>query len=836
MTGTIGVTGGAAAAASPGRLARRPRRPGAGHRRRGRPERPGPGRPRPGRPGPSRGRGPRHRPGHDREGDDRRAGLRPEGLDVRRHGPRVRSSGSRSATPSASTSRTRPRTRWPHSIDFHASQVAWNDEMRSIAPGEELVYEWTADYAGVWMYHCGTSPALHHIANGMFGMVIVEPREGLPPVDQEFAIVQSEWYLGPQGEVVDLTKAMAAAPGARLRRVQRRRQPVPGRPARVATGEPDPHLRARRRPEHRQLVPRRGHDLRHGHQGRRAPLAKGNAGNWGSQAVDLSPAQGAIVEFTTAEDGLYPMVTHAFNFVGRGALGIVQVRRRRPGELTMPVDDRRTPDRAAGRGSVRGLLRRLRRRTRRGRRSRHDARPDRRRRWRWPRPRPRPRRRPAHRRPEHRHRRAVRARGLAGRGRSARSPARAWLPLHLVLAGAAGTAIAGVLPFFTAALAVAPPADPRARLAAVGLIVVGADPRRRGDGRRRDRPRRASAAPCTSSDSSPSGWSRSGRCAARSARAGGRSSRAYLGALAAVVVGVTPGDRDAGGLGSRRRALGDAQAGPRLAEPRRLAVAHRRGDADPPGPDHRGHADPPARRRPGRAGRSRPRRRRRRRRLRPGPRPARAGRRGDRARRRRRRPAPRARGPVHATTHGRPTRAGIGSRPGACALASGWFLAGHGRDGRPGPLARRGPAGLVARAGRHPVRDRLGPAGPRRLVEPPHPGARPGRSGRLGPSRRDRLGRGAVVRFAGLNVGVLLAWIGRRRRRSGRSRCVGASGLGLALAGGGRARGDRGPRSSSGGRALTETQYRQTPPDRLSSAAWSTSSPCSPPSSAASTA
>ena len=53
-------------------------------------------------------------------------------------------------------------------------------------------------------------------------------------------------------------------------------------------------------------------------------LDKGNAGNWGAQAVDLSPAQGAIVEFTTAEDGLYPIVTHAFNFVGRGALGLVQ--------------------------------------------------------------------------------------------------------------------------------------------------------------------------------------------------------------------------------------------------------------------------------------------------------------------------------------------------------------------------------------------------------------------------------------------------------------------------------------------------------------------------------
>ena len=99
-----------------------------------------------------------------------------------------------------------------HSVDFHASQVAWNDEMTSIDPGEEKLYEWKADYAGVWMYHCGTSPALHHIANGMYGMVIVEPAAGLPPVDAEFAIVQSEWYLGPQGQPVSLTKAAAGAP------------------------------------------------------------------------------------------------------------------------------------------------------------------------------------------------------------------------------------------------------------------------------------------------------------------------------------------------------------------------------------------------------------------------------------------------------------------------------------------------------------------------------------------------------------------------------------------------------------------------------------------------
>jgi nitrite reductase (NO-forming) len=53
-------------------------------------------------------------------------------------------------------------------------------------------------------------------------------------------------------------------------------------------------------------------------------LTPDNPGGYGSQAVDLSPAQGAIIELTTAEDGLYPIVTHAFNLVGRGALGLLQ--------------------------------------------------------------------------------------------------------------------------------------------------------------------------------------------------------------------------------------------------------------------------------------------------------------------------------------------------------------------------------------------------------------------------------------------------------------------------------------------------------------------------------
>jgi nitrite reductase (NO-forming) len=211
----------------------------------------------------------------------------------------------------------------PHSIDFHSSQVAWNDRMRSIDPGEELMYEWRAEYAGVWMYHCGTAPALHHISNGMYGMVIVEPAEGLPPVDHEFALVQSEWYLGPQGEVTSLEKAMEAAPapdyvvfnGVANQYVDAPLEVEPGERIRMYVLNAGPSVDSAFHVVGTifDTVIKEG-----------VHLERGNPGNWGSQAVDLAPSQGAIVEFTTAEDGLYPIVTHAFNFVGRGALGLVQ--------------------------------------------------------------------------------------------------------------------------------------------------------------------------------------------------------------------------------------------------------------------------------------------------------------------------------------------------------------------------------------------------------------------------------------------------------------------------------------------------------------------------------
>lgn len=210
-----------------------------------------------------------------------------------------------------------------HSVDFHASQVAWNDEMTSIMPGESKIYEFTADYAGVFMYHCGTAPALHHIANGMYGMLIVEPKGGLPPVDKEFALVQSEWYLGPQGEVSSLEKASSTSPAPDLVVFNGVANQYKDNPLQVGTGERVRFFVLNAGPNEDSSfhivgtifdsVTKEG-----------VSLVSGNPGGWGAQAVDLSPAQGAIVELTTAEDGLYPIVTHAFNMVGHGALGLLQ--------------------------------------------------------------------------------------------------------------------------------------------------------------------------------------------------------------------------------------------------------------------------------------------------------------------------------------------------------------------------------------------------------------------------------------------------------------------------------------------------------------------------------
>ena len=93
-----------------------------------------------------------------------------------------------------------------HSMDFHAAMVSPQDKYRSIAPGQTIEFEFKLNYPGVFMFHCGTPMILEHIASGMYGALIVEPRDGYPTkVDREYMIIQSEFYVkpDPQNRKVD---------------------------------------------------------------------------------------------------------------------------------------------------------------------------------------------------------------------------------------------------------------------------------------------------------------------------------------------------------------------------------------------------------------------------------------------------------------------------------------------------------------------------------------------------------------------------------------------------------------------------------------------------------
>lgn len=86
----------------------------------------------------------------------------------------------------------------PHSMDFHAGTVAKDDKWRTIAPGETIKFDWVANYAGTYIYHCGTPSVLMHTSMGQHGVVVVSPKEGYPTdyeVDREYVVVQSEYYL-----------------------------------------------------------------------------------------------------------------------------------------------------------------------------------------------------------------------------------------------------------------------------------------------------------------------------------------------------------------------------------------------------------------------------------------------------------------------------------------------------------------------------------------------------------------------------------------------------------------------------------------------------------------
>ncbi len=211
-----------------------------------------------------------------------------------------------------------------HSVDFHAGTLAPDGPMRTLAPGESLTYRFTAQRSGIWLYHCSSTPMSAHIANGMFGAVVIDPPH-LPEVDRSYVLLQSELYLGPQGGSVDMDKLQAERPDAV-----------------VFNGYANQY-------DHRPLTARVGERVRiwvldagpnratsfHVVGGQFDTvfsegsylLRRGNAAHGGSQVLSLGPAQGGFVELSFPEAGHYPFISHVMVDAERGAHGVFEVTR-----------------------------------------------------------------------------------------------------------------------------------------------------------------------------------------------------------------------------------------------------------------------------------------------------------------------------------------------------------------------------------------------------------------------------------------------------------------------------------------------------------------------------
>jgi nitrite reductase (NO-forming) len=208
-----------------------------------------------------------------------------------------------------------------HGIDFHAGAVAPDGPMRPIDPGQRLVYRFTATRAGIWMYHCSAMPMLHHIGNGMYGAVVIDPPD-LQPVDREYVLVQSELYPGPDGEPGDLAKMQAEHPDAVVFNgyvAQYTHRPLPAR-----AGERVRVWLLNAGPNRMSAFHIVGTQFDGVYREGQWQLRPGGPG--GAQVLDLAPAAGGFVETVFPAAGSYPFVSHVMVDAERGARGQFEVR------------------------------------------------------------------------------------------------------------------------------------------------------------------------------------------------------------------------------------------------------------------------------------------------------------------------------------------------------------------------------------------------------------------------------------------------------------------------------------------------------------------------------
>ncbi len=200
----------------------------------------------------------------------------------------------------------------PHSLDFHSAEVNPGTRYADLAPGKSMHYRFTAEHPGVFMYHCATKPVLMHTGAGMLGMFVVKPK-GLAPVDKELWMTQQEFYIGKPGGDPDMAKMQAKKPDVIA---------FNG----YANQYADAPVSVRKGERVRMYVLNGGPSIWSAFHVIGTvfdrTVIEGTVGH-DAQTISLAPSQGGWVEFTLAEEGSYPFVTHAFGDMVRGAMGVL---------------------------------------------------------------------------------------------------------------------------------------------------------------------------------------------------------------------------------------------------------------------------------------------------------------------------------------------------------------------------------------------------------------------------------------------------------------------------------------------------------------------------------
>ena len=211
----------------------------------------------------------------------------------------------------------------PHSVDFHAARIAPNVAFRDVDPGQSFTFSFKAASPGVFMYHCGTKPVLAHIANGMYGAIVVDPPAGvLPHADRQYVLVASEWYLSSDGlkqpASLDMTKAHEMQPdwvtwnGYASQYVKHPLTAMPGETVRFWVVDAGPSLNTAFHVVGT-LLNRAWVDADMTQYQRNVQTALVPAGG------------GGVFDVKIDQRGLYPVVSHSFASVDEGQVGLLNI-------------------------------------------------------------------------------------------------------------------------------------------------------------------------------------------------------------------------------------------------------------------------------------------------------------------------------------------------------------------------------------------------------------------------------------------------------------------------------------------------------------------------------